>query len=82
MDIARVLEAFHQLPRAARKDAIRSLANELSLDEWREAAAVFNARTFQRDIIGSLPLELVVHVFAYLDLTALFRLRLVRIPLW
>ena len=62
---------------SARWAAISALADELSPYEWRQLKALLDARSFQFDIVGSLPPELVFHIFSYLDISTPFRLQTV-----
>lgn len=49
------------------------LFEQLSRYEWADAKAHLAQREFHRDIIGSLPIELVVYVFSYLDFTSVYK---------
>lgn len=76
-----LIQAFRELePRIARKQALAALVNELTSHEWRHLEHIVSARTFQFDIIGSLPAELVIEVFSYLDIAAVYRLQVVSHP--
>ncbi|KAI8937100.1 hypothetical protein NX059_006315 [Plenodomus lindquistii] len=78
METFRFLEAFRSLhTRDSRQHALDALVGELSPYEWRALHALTTARTFQFDIVGQLPLELVAHIFAHLDITHPYRLQLV-----
>ncbi|KAI4647506.1 uncharacterized protein J4E78_008820 [Alternaria triticimaculans] len=48
---------------------------ELSPYEWRTLHATTSSRTFQFDVIGNLPVELVAQVFSHLDVAAPYRLQ-------
>jgi len=61
----------------SRRDALNALVGELTPYEWRALHAVTSARSFQFDIIGNLPVELVSQIFCYLDTTTPYRLQLV-----
>jgi hypothetical protein len=60
--------------------AVVALAQELSPSEWRALASHLNARTFQFDLVGNLPVEVVATIFSYLDTSTPFRLQVVRLP--
>jgi hypothetical protein len=62
----------------SRQEAVERLAQELNGNEWRALQSILVRRSFQLDIIGRLPVELVAHVFAYLDASAPYRLQRVR----
>ena len=66
---------------SARGDALAALADELSRHEWRTLQAMASAKSFQCDIIGALPAELVFHIFSYLDIATPFRLQTVSFSL-
>jgi hypothetical protein len=53
-----------------RREWLRQIERELSVDEWRELQIMLSKRTFQFDIIGTLPLELVALVFSFVDIGA------------
>jgi hypothetical protein len=78
MDKDILIQALRHQPRAVRSEALAALIGELDPHEWREVRNTLNARSFQFDLIGSLPLELVVRVFAHLDIGAPYRLQSVR----
>ncbi|KAH7088466.1 hypothetical protein FB567DRAFT_339254 [Paraphoma chrysanthemicola] len=61
-----LIAAFRRLPTDSRQAAIGALVAELTPYEWRTLHGLTAARTFQFDIIGNLPVELVASVFAYL----------------
>ncbi|KAI4908589.1 uncharacterized protein J4E92_010782 [Alternaria infectoria] len=58
-----------------REQALKALTAELSPYEWRTLHATTSSRTFQFDVIGNLPVELVAQVFSHLDVAAPYRLQ-------
>jgi hypothetical protein len=71
-----LIAAFRQLhTNDSRLNAIEALAQELTSHEWRRLKEIAAARTFQIDIVGQLPLELVAQVFAHLDTSTPYRLQ-------
>ncbi|KAF1842397.1 uncharacterized protein K460DRAFT_370364 [Cucurbitaria berberidis CBS 394.84] len=76
MDTPRFIEAFKALPtHDSRHQALEALVRELTPYEWRALQTITSARLFQFDIIGQLPIELVAHIFSYLDTTTPCRLQ-------
>jgi hypothetical protein len=61
----------------SRIEALAALFQELTPYEWRDAQELLRARKWNCDIVGLLPVELVTHVFSYLDTSTTFRLQLV-----
>ncbi|KAF2687300.1 hypothetical protein K458DRAFT_188896 [Lentithecium fluviatile CBS 122367] len=57
--------------------ALEALTRELSPYEWRVLGSLLNSRTFQFDIVGTVPVEIVALIFSYLDITTAFRLQAV-----
>lgn len=55
-----------------RLEWLRQIERDLSIYEWRELQIILNRRTFQFDIIGHLPVELVALVFSFIDIDAVF----------
>ncbi|KAH9871806.1 hypothetical protein J1614_006063 [Plenodomus biglobosus] len=79
MEMSRFIEAFRCLPTTdSRQHALDALAGELTSHEWRALHTLLSARTFQLDIVGQLPLELVAQIFSHLDIAHPYRLQLVR----
>ena len=72
-EMADVVLRFQQLSKNEREQCLIQLIHPLSPYEWRSLKARMNARTFQKDIVGSLPLELVIQVFGYLDFTVIYK---------
>lgn len=74
-----VFAAFKNLStREDRTDALHRILQDLTASEWRYL--LHNARDFHCDIVAKLPLELLIQVFRYLDVTAPYRLQAVRRP--
>ena len=72
----RLVEAFARLSIAdSRRAALQALIQELTPYEWRFVHALTGTRTFQLDIVGHLPIELVSHIFSYLDTSTPWRLQ-------
>jgi len=62
---------FKQLPSAlTESNPLHGILQSLSPYEWRDLHALLATRTFQCDIIGNLPIELVVAIFNELDVVA------------
>ncbi|KAH8690957.1 hypothetical protein BGW36DRAFT_389670 [Talaromyces proteolyticus] len=65
-EISQIANAFTSLPPQARQTALDQLLDALHTNEWRE----LNRRAthaLQRDIVGCLPLEIVVEIAQYLE---------------
>ena len=76
-----VVQAFKQRQtNRSRIQALEALAAELTPFEWRHLQNKLNAKDFRCDIVGALPVELVVSIFAHLDVSAPYRLQRVRNP--
>ncbi|KAF2198362.1 hypothetical protein GQ43DRAFT_165117 [Delitschia confertaspora ATCC 74209] len=69
-----VVEAFTNIP-SRRISALEGILNKLTIDEWRFLKSQVDSKTLCRDIVGSLPLELVTQIFSYLDVATPFRLQ-------
>jgi len=52
-----------------RRTWLNDIVNSLSGEEWRELQLILNRRSFQLDIIGSFPVELVALVCSYIDIS-------------
>lgn len=73
-----LVEAFTRLSTSdSRLNALEALIKELTPYEWRFVQSLTSTRTFRFDIIGQLPVELVSHIFSYLDTSTPWRLQLV-----
>ncbi|KAL4932273.1 F-box domain protein [Aspergillus undulatus] len=75
--IQEIITLFKQLDTttSARRTAYHKMIDELGPDEWRDVKERINERSFQKDILGSLPLELAVQIIQYLKLDELHLLR-------
>lgn len=56
--------------------------NELRRNEWRELKARASSMSFQRDILGNLPIEIAALVVGYMDMADMIRLQRVGRPDW
>ncbi|TID23536.1 xanthine phosphoribosyltransferase 1 [Venturia nashicola] len=54
---------------------LTQLLENLNADEWRHVRAVARDYPLQYDIIASLPLELVAHIFSFLEVADVFQYR-------
>jgi hypothetical protein len=71
-----LVEAFAQLSTSdSKQDALEALIQKLTPYEWRFVQSLTSTRTFQFDIIGRLPVELVAEVIPYLDTVTPWRLQ-------
>ncbi|KAJ5806985.1 hypothetical protein N7474_010577 [Penicillium riverlandense] len=59
----------------ARQAAYSGILDQLVLDEWREVKDRINPRIFQRDLVGSLPLEIVALIVEYWELVDIILFR-------
>jgi hypothetical protein len=75
METDALIAAFRRLRNDGRREVMNALVNELTPYEWRTLKDITGARTFQYDIIGRLPVELVAQIFAYLDTSTPYRLQ-------
>lgn len=69
------IDAFRRMHVHEREQALKALTAELSPHEWRALHATTSSRTFQFDVIGNLPVELVAQVFSHVDVAAPYRLQ-------
>jgi hypothetical protein len=75
-DVQEIITRFkHLSTRTARHSAIHQIIDQLSPYEWRDVKERINARSFQKDIIGALPLEIAVQVTQSLTLADMHLLR-------
>jgi hypothetical protein len=77
MDTTSFIEAFRCLQTHEREQALEALTNELSPSDWIHLHAITSTRSFQHDIIGNLPVELVAQIFRHLDTTCPYRYQIV-----
>jgi hypothetical protein len=80
MATAALITAFKRLTKHSRREALKALVEELDPYEWRTLHQATASRSFQYDIIGQLPVELVAQIFAHLDTSTPYRLQRVRQP--
>ncbi|KAF2712231.1 hypothetical protein K504DRAFT_464309 [Pleomassaria siparia CBS 279.74] len=77
-----IVHAFKRLGSSrARQQALAALVSELDPYDHRYLKAKLDSKDFRFDIVGSLPLELVATIFAYLDTSTPYRLQCVS-KLW
>jgi hypothetical protein len=82
MEVDALLAAFRHLQtNESRTNALAALVHELTPYEWRALHSLTAARSFQFDIVGKLPVEIVAQIFIHLDPTAPYLLRRVS-PQW
>ncbi|KAL4787540.1 hypothetical protein BJX76DRAFT_354028 [Aspergillus varians] len=53
---------------SARRIAYHQIIDQLGPHEWRDVKKRINGRSFQKDILGALPLEIAVQIIQYLNL--------------
>ncbi|OCL13356.1 hypothetical protein AOQ84DRAFT_112540 [Glonium stellatum] len=76
-----IVEAFKRLsPSRSRAAVLDGIIAELTPYEWRDALKKLQKRPFLFDIVASLPAEIIIHIFSYLDVLTPFRLQRVRKP--
>ncbi|KAJ6281180.1 hypothetical protein J3E71DRAFT_353748 [Bipolaris maydis] len=75
--MAHFAQTFARFDHAQRQHALALLTAELTPHEWRYLHALTSSRSFQLDIVGHLPIELIAHVFTYLDPAAPYRYQVV-----
>jgi len=74
-----LIDAFCSLSPSDRLVVLDRLTNlPLTSHEWRLIKAKADAKSLKYDLVGSLPIELVIEVFSYLDILDPFRLQCVR----
>ncbi|KAL4937393.1 hypothetical protein BDV06DRAFT_202981 [Aspergillus oleicola] len=76
-NIHEIITRFKQLDTStsARRIAYHLIIDQLGPHEWRDVKKRLNERTFQKDILGALHLELAVEIVLHLDLADLYVLR-------
>ncbi|KAL4734958.1 hypothetical protein BDV11DRAFT_208912 [Aspergillus similis] len=68
-NIQEIIIRFKQLNTAsARRTVYHQIIDQLDPHEWRDVQRRINQRTFQKDILGSLPLEVSVQIIQYFDI--------------
>ncbi|KAL4956202.1 hypothetical protein BDW69DRAFT_159085 [Aspergillus filifer] len=60
---------------SARRIAYQQIIDQLDPYEWRDVTRRMNERSFSKDILGALPLEIAVEIVQYLDLAGSYVLR-------
>jgi hypothetical protein len=76
MDVDALLAAFRRLQtNESRSKGLAALVQELTPYEWRDLHKLTAARSFQFDIIGKLPVEIVAQIFTHLEPTAPYLLQ-------
>jgi hypothetical protein len=76
-----IVEAFKRISsNSSRAAALDGIIAALSPYEWREVLNKLQEKAFFLDIVASVPSEIVIHVFSYLDILTPFRLQRVRRP--
>lgn len=78
MATAVLIAAFRRLTKPSRQEALNALVEELDPYEWRTLQQTTASRSFQYDVIGQLPVEIVAQIFAHLDTSTPYRLHCVR----
>ncbi|KAL4877277.1 hypothetical protein BJY04DRAFT_129977 [Aspergillus karnatakaensis] len=75
-DIHEIVVRFKRLgTTSTRRIAYHQIIDQLTPYEWRDVKDRIEKRTFQRDILGELPLELALHIIRYLSIADVHRLR-------
>lgn len=78
MDLGKVLQALPTMRgREERNHALGAFVDRLDPYDVRHLQSLLLCKTFQMDVVGSLPLELVAQIFAYIDPVAVYRLQIV-----
>ncbi|CAL5869378.1 uncharacterized protein PFLUO_LOCUS3607 [Penicillium psychrofluorescens] len=68
-NVQAIIASFSALSsKQARQAVYRGILDQLVLDEWREVKSRLNPQIFQRDLVGTLPLEIVALVVEYWEL--------------
>ncbi|KAL4976541.1 hypothetical protein BDW66DRAFT_166367 [Aspergillus desertorum] len=71
-----IISRFKQLDTAlARRTVYHQIIDQLNPHEWRDVQKRINERTFQKDILGSLPLEIAVQIIQHFDVNEVHLLR-------
>jgi hypothetical protein len=77
MNTTTFIKSFRNLQTTERDTSLEALTKELTPYEWRHLHAITSTRSFQFDIIGQLPVELVAQLFQHLDTTSPYRYQIV-----
>lgn len=75
LDVPGFVAHFKQLDKSARRTAYHQIIDQLDPYEWRDVRKRINERSFQKDILGILPLEIAVQIIKYLSLNDAHLLR-------
>jgi hypothetical protein len=78
MAVDGLIQTFRALDPKSRSHALAALLRELTAQEWRDLKLLAGTKTLQCDIVGRLPVELVLNIFSFLDIAVLCRLQTVR----
>ncbi|KAL6229520.1 hypothetical protein BDW75DRAFT_249627 [Aspergillus navahoensis] len=71
-----IITRFKRLDTAsARRTVYHQIIDQLNPHEWRDVQKRINERTFRKDILGSLPLEVAAQIIQYFDLNDVHVLR-------
>ncbi|KAL4902857.1 hypothetical protein BDW74DRAFT_58692 [Aspergillus multicolor] len=69
-DIQEIITRFQQLDtNSARRIVYHQIIDQLGPHEWRDVKKRINERSFQKDILGSLPLEVALQIIQYLGIS-------------
>ncbi|KAJ5605033.1 hypothetical protein N7510_010187 [Penicillium lagena] len=75
-DVQAIIASFSALSsKQARQAVYGGILDQLVLDEWREVRSRINPQIFQRDLVGTLPLEIVALIVEYWELVDVVRFR-------
>lgn len=76
MEETDVVRYFQEIPSSAsRRAALQGIVKQLTPYEWRELYEELGRRSFQYDIVGNLPPEIVLGIFNYLPIWSPFALQ-------
>ncbi|KAJ5096226.1 hypothetical protein NUU61_005582 [Penicillium alfredii] len=71
LEVQSILTRFRHLDKLHRRVAYHGILDQLRSDEWREVKHRIDPQTFQCDLLGKLPIEIVALVAEYMNLTDL-----------
>ncbi|KAJ6104235.1 hypothetical protein N7523_010555 [Penicillium sp. IBT 18751x] len=71
IEVPKILEQFRAIRNSDRRELYHGLLDQLRRDEWREVKARADEVSFNCDILGNLPLEIVSLVAAHMNLADL-----------
>lgn len=75
LDVPEFIAHFKQLDTSVRRTAYHRIIDQLDPYEWRDVKKRINERSFQKDILGALPLEIAVQIIKCLSLNDAHLLR-------